>query len=380
MRAGQEGDRCRRRCGTSFRCRERRLRRTDPRARAATVLRGPRGRIRACRWPRPSARLGARMRSSHCATDSRARDCGDAAVPPLLAHAERAHFGLQPLCADPPIRCCPAMRRARRFCLTDVKPPGRILAVRSPTPLQSAGRFRSGFRRSGRRRLRRAGQKRRLAHGEDAAADAIACVDDGDRCAFLSSSRAAVRPAKPGPGDENGNTAHQVSPFSPRSTTRRTGRSSPGLRTSMFSCMNARDELRAGLDAHGRLDAQSAAATGAAPRCRALACCRPGSAADSGASERWLGCRAIYRRWSTFPRPRGGTRESRIPGWLRARRRHACTGMDSRADVRVFRLLHSICRTGGARRPRRVPFREFLPSPIRAPRRALERQSADVRL
>ena len=41
--------------------------------------------------------FGARIRSSHCATDSRASESGHAAIPSLLADAERAHFGLQPL-------------------------------------------------------------------------------------------------------------------------------------------------------------------------------------------------------------------------------------------------------------------------------------------
>jgi hypothetical protein len=50
--------------------------------------------------------------------------------------------------------------------------------------------------------------EKRLALGEDAAADAIARIDDGDRGPFCRELTRGRETGQPGPGDENGSAAH----------------------------------------------------------------------------------------------------------------------------------------------------------------------------
>ena len=137
-----------------------------------------------------------------------------------------------------------------------------------------------------------------LADGKHAAADASARIDDGDRRAFLRQLACGRQARQPGAGDEDGNTAHErsVREVQPdgRPIAHRLAFELPG-----FLVVNARDELRARVDATGGFST-IAAAPGAETTCRARASCRPSIAATVVALRTIAGLPGSRSIWPTL--------------------------------------------------------------------------------
>ena len=83
-----------------------------------------------------------------------------------------------------------------------------MFAVRNPTSAISVTDFRLAFVDEIRAGFSMLAVEKRLAHREDAAADAIASVDDGDRGPFFRELARGSEAGQSSPGDENGSAAH----------------------------------------------------------------------------------------------------------------------------------------------------------------------------
>ena len=121
--------------------------------------------------------------------------------------------------------------------------------------------------------------------GEDAAADAIARLDDGDRGALFRELARGSEAGESGPGDENGSAAHADVLDSVREVQADEGRdrSSAGLRASTFSCIASAQRSASQARCEREVSARSRLAPVAAPTCRATRLVPSGDRSDSTA-------------------------------------------------------------------------------------------------
>ena len=214
------------------------------------------------------------------------------------------------------------MRRARPICLTDVKPPGRIVAVRRPTLGNQPADFRLALVDEIGASFGVLPRRKRLARGQHAAADPVARVDDGDGRASRASSRAAVRPASPAPAIRTETPRMMRAASVVRSTSRPgKGRSSLAFVLPRLLVSHARDDMGARFDAHRRLQRDRRRYLARHPRAEHAGRAVRQIAATAPRCGRSPGCREADRRGRRYCGCRCGIGQRRFVGGFERSRR-----------------------------------------------------------